>query len=246
MFTSIGLVTIGSDKKATTLTDFDNLSTAMASVKPSGPNSASYSPTNSPQACPTTDTWKAATALPPTPNEAVCNCMVSNLTCVAKSSLSDDDVTSQFDYICNPKLGNFCSGVNANGSTGKYGAYSMCSANQRLSFAFNQYYLDQTATNTDNNNPCEFSGAASTVRPKVASSCTSIIDQAGAAGTGTITNAPSVTGKSSSTGSGGGSSSSSSKGAAVIVGVPEFDFGILKLAGYLVSAMLVGAGVVLY
>ncbi|MCJ1274081.1 1,3-beta-glucanosyltransferase gas1 [Puttea exsequens] len=241
-----GLVTIGSDKKATTLTDFDNLSTAMASVKPSGPNSASYSPTNSPQACPTTDTWKAATALPPTPNEAVCNCMVSNLTCVAKSSLSDDDVTSQFDYICNPKLGNFCSGVNANGSTGKYGAYSMCSANQRLSFAFNQYYLDQTATNTDNNNPCEFSGAASTVRPKVASSCTSIIDQAGAAGTGTITNAPSVTGKSSSTGSGGGSSSSSSKGAAVIVGVPEFDFGILKLAGYLVSAMLVGAGVVLY
>ena len=213
-------------------------------MNPTGPNSASYSPTNNAQACPTTDTWQAATALPPTPNEAVCSCMVQNLTCVAKSGLSDDDIQTQFNYICNPALGTYCPGVTANGTTGKYGAYSVCNATDRLSFAFNQYYLNQTATNSQNTSPCEFSGKAEKVSPKLASSCKAINSQAGAAGTGSITSAPTATGG-SGTGSSSGSTSSSSKGAAVILGVPSFDFGIVKLAAYITSAMLVGVGIVL-
>lgn len=222
----------------------------IAKVNPTGPNSASYNPTNQAQACPTTSTWQAATALPPTPNDAVCQCMVSNLTCVAKSSLTASQIQTQFNYICDPAQGDNCAGILANGSTGAYGAYSMCSDSERLSFAFDQYYLNQTATNSQNTNPCNFNGAASKVSPKLASSCKAVVSQAGAAGTGTITNAPTATGGSGSgsgsgTGSSSGSSSSSSKGAGVTLGVPAFDFGVLKLAAYVTSAVLVGAGMVL-
>lgn len=243
MLTQTGLVTIGSDNKATTLSDYDNLSTAMAKASPSGVNSASYNPSNSPQACPTVSTWQAATNLPPTPNDAICQCMVQNLTCVAKSGLSADSLTTQFNYICDPAQGNNCGGILGNGTTGVYGAFSGCSDTERLSYAFNQYYLNQTATNTQNTSPCDFSGTAQKVTPKLASSCKAVVSQAGSAGTGSITSTP--TGGS---GTGSGSSSgttSTSKAAAVILGVPAFDFGILKLAAYVTSAMLVGAGMVL-
>ncbi len=166
--------------------------------------------------------------------------MVSNLTCVAKPGLSSDDIVSNFKYICSSSLGHNCLGVTANGSTGVYGAYSMCNATQRLSYAFNQYYLNQTATNTQNNNPCDFSGAAHKVTPKIASGCGSVLSQAGSSGTGAITNAPAATG-----GSSGSGSTSSSKGAAGVVGVPAVDFGLIKLAAYVSTAVLVGAGIVM-
>ena len=172
--------------------------------------------------------------------------MVSNLTCVAKSSLTSQQIQDQFNYICDPAQGSNCIGVLGNGTTGKYGTYSMCNDVDRLSWAFNQYYLNQTATNTQNNSPCDFSGAASKVSPKPASSCKAVNSQAGAAGTGSITNAPTATGSSGSgTGSSSGSSSTSSKGAAVVLGVPQFNFGVLQLAAYVTSAVLVGAGMVL-
>ena len=243
MLIQLGLVTIGSDNKATTLSDYDNLSTAMAKVSPSAINSASYSPSNSPQACPTTSTWQAATNLPPSPNEAICQCMVQNLTCVAKSSLSGHSIQDQFNYICDPAQGNNCAGILANGSTGIYGTFSGCTNIERLSYAFNQYYLNQTATNTQNTSPCDFSGAAQKVTPKLASSCKAVVSQAGSAGTGSITSTPTGSG---SGGSGSNSgSTSTSKAAAVILTVPAFDFGILKLAAYVTSAMIVGAGMVL-
>ena len=243
ILTRAGLVTIGSDNKATTLSDYDNLSTAMAKVSPSGINSASYTPSNSPQACPTTSTWQAATNLPPTPNDAICQCMVQNLTCVAKSGLSPNSITTQFSYICDPAQGNNCGGILANGTTGVYGAFSGCSDAERLSYAFNQYYLNQTATNTQNTSPCDFSGTAQKVTPKLASSCKAVVSQAGSAGTGSITSTP-TGGSSSGSGSNPGSTSTS-KAAAVVLSVPAFDFGILKLAAYVTSAMLVGAGMVL-
>ena len=238
-------MTIGSDNKATTLSDFKALSSQLASVSPSGPNSASYTPSNSPQACPTTSTWQAATNLPPTPNEAVCACMISNLTCIAKSGLSDDTIESQFNYVCDPSKGDYCSGVTANGSTGVYGAFSMCSASEQLSYAFNQYYLNQTATNPQNTSPCDFSGNGQKVAPKPASSCKAVISQAGAAGTGSITNAPTATGSTTGSSSGGTSSTSKAKSDAIILGVPAFDFGILKLAAYVTTAILAGVGMIL-
>lgn len=169
--------------------------------------------------------------------------MVQNLTCVAKSTLSEDSITTQFNYICDPAQGNNCGGILANGSTGVYGAFSGCGDIERLSYAFNQYYLNQTATNTQNQSPCDFSGTAQKVTPKPASSCRAVVSQAGSAGTGSITSTP--TGG-SGTGSGSNSgTSSTSKAAASVVSVPAFDFGILKFAAYVTSAILVGAGMVL-
>ena len=239
-----GLITLGSDNKVTKLPDYSALSSQIAKVTPTGPNSASYSPTNSPQGCPTTDSqWQAVTQLPPTPNTASCDCMYSNLTCVAKSDLSDSKIQSQFGFICDPSLGNNCGGVTANASTGAYGTWSMCNATQRLSWAFNEYYLNQTATNTKNTDPCDFSGTAQKVSPKPANSCKSVLSQAGAAATGSITNAPTPTGGSG--GSGGSGSSSSSKGAAGVVGVPAFDLTSLKLGAYVCTAVLLGMGMML-
>ena len=169
--------------------------------------------------------------------------MVQNLTCVAKSSLSDDQIQSEFAYICDPAQGSNCGGILANGSTGVYGAFSGCSPTDRLSYAFNQYYLNQTATNTQNNSPCDFKGTAQKVTPKLASSCKAVVSQAGSAGTGSITSTP-TGGSSGGSGSNSGSSSTS-KAAAVILTVPAFDFGILKLAAYVTSAILVGAGMVM-
>lgn len=210
----------------------------MAKVTPKGTSSAAYNPSNSPQACPTIgSSWEAVTKLPPSPNTASCDCMVSNLTCVAKGGLSDDDIEDQFAYLCSPELGNTCRGILANASTGNYGAWSMCSATQRLSWAFNQYYLNQTATNTRNNNPCDFSGTARKVTPKLSDSCRGVVNQAGAAGTGAVTNAPTATG-----GSGKGSSSS---GAANALTIPTFDVALLKMGLYVFTTMAIGAGIVL-
>ena len=213
----------------------------MAKVTPTGPVSASYSPTNSPQACPTIgSSWEAVTKLPPAPNTASCDCMVSNLTCVTRSGISNDDIQTQFDYICDPRQGNNCGGVLANASAGVYGAWSMCSASQRLSWAFNHYYENQTSTNSQNNNPCDFRGTARKVTPRPADTCKGVIGQAGAAGTGAVTSAPAPTGGSSSSGS-----SSSSRASAGVTTAPSFDFAVLKLGAYITSAMAVGAAMLL-
>ena len=234
-----GLVTIGSDNQATTRADFAAYSTQIAKATPSGVQSASYTPTNSPQACPTIgSTWDAVEKLPPSPNEQICSCMVQNLTCRAASDLSDNTFKTQFAFVCDPNNGDNCRGIRANASTGVYGAYSMCNSTARLSWAFNAYYLNQTTNNPDNTNPCNFKGAATTQQPSSPSSCRAAVSQAGPAGTGVITSVPSGTGS-------GSSSTSSKKSSAASLVVPDFSFGMLQLTVYLMAAALAGAGMVL-
>ena len=163
---------------------------------------------------------------------------MTNLTCVAKSDISDDDIQTNFDYLCDPKVGDYCVGITPNATTGNYGSYSMCNSTERLSWAMNEFYLNQTANNPQNNNPCSFKGVATKQSPQLANSCKALVSQAGAAGTGTVTSAPTGTGSS-------GSSSTSKKSAAGTTTIPKFDFGLLQLAIYLLTAGLVGAGMVL-
>jgi hypothetical protein len=119
-----------------TLPDFNNLKKQINSIKPSGVQASSYSPTNTAlSTCPSVGSdWKASEKLPPTPNSDLCDCMVQSLGCVAKSSVSDKDISSLFSFICAKAD---CGGVSTNGTTGIYGAYSMCTASQRLSWAMN-------------------------------------------------------------------------------------------------------------
>ena len=228
---------MGSDNLATKLPDFTVLSSEIAKATPSGVQSASYSPTNVAQACPSIDgTWEAhSSPLPPTPNAQLCGCMVQNLTCVAKANLDNTTSTNLFNYLCDPHTGNYCGGIHANASTGVYGAYSGCNATEQLSWAMNQLYLNQTANN--NANACDFNGAATKQSGKANGNCQALVSQAGPAGTGVVTSSPSGTSSSSS--------SSSTKSSAGLVTVPRFDFGMLQLAVYVTVAALVGAGMVM-
>lgn len=161
--------------------------------------------------------------------------MVKSLSCVAKPGINVTSVGDLFGTVCGLQKG-VCDGITANGTTGTYGSYGMCNATEQLSWAMNSYFQKQ------NNNPsaCDFNGAATTqAAASPSGNCQSLISQAGSAGTGTVTSAP--------TGAGGGSggSTATKKAAAGAVTVPSFDFGVLQLGAYVVGAVLTGAGMIL-
>ena len=171
-----GLVSV-SGNTVSTLADFGAWQTQIAQVSPSAVNSASYNPTNTAgQACPTVNVnWTAASSpLPPTPNQAVCSCMVSSLSCVASTTLNGTLIGQLFSQVCGYP-GSPCAGIARNTSSGTYGAYSMCNATEQLSYAFDTYYKGQK----NDASACAFGGAASIVKAAgAASSCSSVIAQA--------------------------------------------------------------------
>ena len=233
-----GLVSISGDT-ASKLPDFTALSKQLALATPSSTASADYTVTNTQaQACPATGAdWAASSNLPPIANSELCSCMVASLSCVANSDLSGNETATLFSTVCG--LDNSaCDGIAANGTTGVYGAYSMCSASQQLSFAFDQYYQNQKKAST----ACDFNGNAKTQSGSTSSSCSSLLSQAGTAGTGTVTTAPSGTGSSSGSPS---SSTSTKKSAAGAVIIPRFDIGLLQLGAYLLVAGMAGAGMIM-
>ncbi|RDL30451.1 1,3-beta-glucanosyltransferase [Venustampulla echinocandica] len=238
-----GLVTV-SGGKATKLPDFTALSKQLASVTAKSTAMAAYQVTNTAaQACPATGTaWAAARALPPIANADVCSCMVSSLSCVPSSGMSGNATAQMFSTVCGLSK-KACEGITANATTGVYGAYSMCSATQKLSFAFDQYYQSQGKAST----ACNFDGKAKIVSPSVSSSCKPLINQAGVEGTGTVTTAPTGTGSpsgssNSNSSSGSGSSKNSAAGA---LRVPGSDLRMLQLGACVLVAGIAGVGVTL-
>jgi 1,3-beta-glucanosyltransferase GAS1 len=210
-------------------------------ISPSSTAESAYTVINTaPQACPTVgSTWAASSNLPPIANPDLCNCMVSSLSCVAKSSVSltGNQTAYLFDYICGNDQ-SACNGILANGTTGVYGAYSMCAASQKLSFVMNQYYLNQGKVAT----ACDFSGNATTQSPSPASSCSPLLGAAGASGTGTVTVIPTGAGTISAT---GGSATASKSSIAVITTVPQFDLGMVQLGVYILVAAITGGSMIL-
>ena len=227
-----GLVQV-SGNTVTKLPDFTNLQSELSKISPQGVQMNSYNPTNQPASCPSGSTWDAAASpLPPTPNAELCSCMTESLGCVVNPSTSEKSYGDLFGYVCghDPKA---CTGIQANATTGEYGAYSMCSASEQLSFVFNQYYKDQGSSS----DACSFKGAAQVQSPQSGgSSCKSLIAQAGSAGTGTVTSAP----------SGGGAGAASSSAAARMNTVPTSETAFLPVAAIVVLAALSGMGVVLF
>ena len=118
----------------------------------------------------------------------------------------------------------------------------MCSAVDQLSWAMNSYFFEQQAQNSANTDACDFGGNATTQTPSLPTSCSALASQAGQAGTGVVTSAPTGTGSSGGSGGGASTTTSSAAGAA---NVPRFDFGLLKLGVYVSVAALVGGGIVL-
>lgn len=218
-------------------------------ITPNGVSASAYNPTNTvPSACPSIGAsgWEAASALPPTPNADLCNCMYKALSCVPSDQVNNDNIGEFFGVLCGLSDGQQCAGIAANGTTGDYGAYGMCNPTQQLGWALNNYASTQAASG--NSNACSFSGSATTqsfVNPT--GSCAALISQAGAQGTGTVTSQPSGTGSSGSGGSGSSGSSSSSSG----LGAPTFgtmaslNLGAFQFAIYTIVAVFTGAGMIL-
>ncbi|KAI9787765.1 MAG: 1,3-beta-glucanosyltransferase gas1 [Geoglossum umbratile] len=228
-----GLVTV-SGNSASKLPDFTALSNQIASATPTGVNANSYTPTNTvARSCPAKNSaWSAATQLPPTPNQELCSCMVKSLNCAAKAGVQDSAFGTLFGSACATK--GVCDGIQADGSSGVYGAYSMCSPLEQLSWVFNEYY----SANNKNPQACNFAGNATIQTPQTPpSNCQALLSQAGPAGTGIVTSTPSGTGSSGS--------SSSKKSAAGLTTVPQFNFGVLTLGFYGLGAILTGAAMVI-
>jgi 1,3-beta-glucanosyltransferase GAS1 len=178
-----GLVSVAGNK-VSKLKDFSAFSSQIHAVHPSTVNAAEYSPTNTAmQACPTVGPeWQVSpSGLPPTPDAEVCSCMVSSLSCVAKANLSSNVLGNLFNYICTASP-SACAGFAYNTSNGAYGAYLGCNDQDKLSNAFNAYYLEQNSANT----ACDFSGNATVVQAQAtAASCSSAIASATASGNST-------------------------------------------------------------
>lgn len=160
--------------------------------------------------------------------------MVSSLSCKAKDGIKPTDIADQFDFVCgeDPEA---CGGINGNATTGKYGAYSMCTAEEKLSFVYNQYYLHQDKAST----ACDFEGTAETQSGSTDGDCSALVSAAGTAGAGTVTDVP--------TGFGSKPSAAASSSAAAMgsVTIPRFGAGLLSLGAYLTVAVMAGASMVL-
>lgn len=198
-----GLVSIdGDDVK--TLDDFNYYSSEINKISPTSANTASYSASTTSLACPATNTnWMAATDLPPTPSEDLCDCMNAALSCVIKDDVDEDDYEDLFNYVCNEID---CSGINANGTSGDYGAYSFCNSKEKLSFILNVYYSKSGGEKSD----CDFSGSATLQSASTQSACATVLSQVGSSGTGKPSTSVSFSGSKASSKSGSDSSQSGS------------------------------------
>jgi 1,3-beta-glucanosyltransferase GAS1 len=184
---------------------YTSYSNQMKSIAPSSTNAASYTPTNlNAAACPTQNsTWDVSTNLPPTPDEALCQCMSSSVACGPNSGLSAQEVGTLLGVVCGLSS-SACGGIDANGSTGVYGPYSPCDASAQLAYALNAYYEEQSSQG-NGASACDFSGSATLQSATTPTSCTSQLSAASVQATAT---------GSSASGSGSAASSSTSKAAA--------------------------------
>lgn len=234
-----GLVSVVDSTSVSKMEDFTSYSKHIASATLSGTNKASYTPTNSAlQSCPSIGTaWEAkASPLPPTPNSALCSCMSASAKCVVKDSISSSDYSDLFGVVCGYTD---CSGVSANGTTGDYGAYSMCDAKDQLNFIINHYYEKQGSQAS----ACDFGGSATTTSTtKPTGPCKALMSQAGSAGTGTVTSQPTAAEASGSSALG---TATSSQGAGMVVGPTLMGVGSVQFGAYVVTAVVAGVGMVL-
>lgn len=144
------------------MTNFGQLKSRISKVDPTRIDMDQYSPSNVPQACPpVSDVWEVNGAnLPPTPDEKVCECMFAGLSCKASPTLDEKDYGDIFGFVCGT-AGNPCAGINGNATSGKYGAFSACTAEQKLGYVLDRYYKNQNNAAS----ACDFAGQATLVTP---------------------------------------------------------------------------------
>jgi len=230
-----GMVTFSADGNSVEVSsDFTRLSAEYNGT--TGPNSPSQSSqTFTSTDCPAVNgSLLASTTLPPTPDEAVCNCLLQNaLSCRVSIATSKQPtiVGSLTDYACNllgsSNSGATCEPIGGNGTSGVYGDLSYCSPAIKLSYVFSAYYEFNPVDTS-----CDFDGNAtlSNNRPNTAqdaaAAASSCIAQEPSGGVFTpsptsslaVATSSSPSGSSGSGGSGGSGGSSQSPNAALKLG----------------------------
>jgi hypothetical protein len=211
--------------------NYDALKTKLASVNPSSTAASAYTPTNTPAACPKlSNSWVASNNLPPTPDSNLCDCMYKSLQCVPKSGLDVQKYGDIFSFICG-SVPAACAGINGNVTTGVFGAYHMCTDQQKLGYVLDQYYKNQKSAST----ACDFNGQAGVNKPAAAaSSCSASLASASSANSIAATAT-----------AGSSSSASSSNVAAPIPIKTLFTVGDLAVGLYVLVAMGVGATMII-
>lgn len=262
-----GMVTFsGNDGNTVDVSDdFTRLANQLSNVTSTPNTPAQSSVTVTEGACPAENsTFLASTDLPPTPNEAICNCLYDNsFTCVVTSAASQNPAIlgSLLDYTCS-LLGSTgaaanCANIGGNGTSGTYGPVAYCSDAVKLSYAFSAYYESQNR----NSQACDFAGNATIVRnaPNTAQdasdAASQCLAQAPSGGVFTVTAAggtetQTATGTGSQIGSAtrtasqtGSTAAATSTGAAmsdmkVAVGAGALQTGLAMLMGVGAGAML--------
>jgi len=175
-----GMVNISSDgSTVTTGQDFENLKTQYSQISPANsPSPGSASATY--PACPASNsTFSASTTLPPTPNEAACDCLRSTLGCLFTPDTTDYSVIvgELINTACSllGQKGENCTAISGNGATGVYGPVADCDPSTfcctfnyftdlllaiQLSYVMSLYY----ELNNYNPQACSFAGNG-TVNP---------------------------------------------------------------------------------
>ena len=155
-----GLVKVSGDK-ASKLDDFKPLADAVKKVDPQGVDMADYKPAGKMNECPKlSETWSASKALPPTPDNDLCDCMAKASSCVAGDNLQEKDYGDIFNFVCD-KSPSSCAGIKANATSGVYGAYAMCEPKAQLAHVLDAYYKSQKKAK----DACDFKGSAKTQTP---------------------------------------------------------------------------------
>lgn len=204
--------------------NYDALKKVITAARPKAVQQSEYNPSNKPAECPTPHSgWRAHANLPPTPDQAVCDCMVKASSCAPSSSLSSKDYGEIFGFICG-QPDKPCSGINGNTTTGVYGPYSMCDDKAKLTHVLDTYYKSQKNAA----GACDFKGKAQLTTPTTASSCSAALSSASAA----VENARTATAAPAGNGNGGNKSGAMS--------VRE-----LAVGAYVLAAMGLGTVVLL-
>ncbi|RCK55773.1 Protein EPD2 [Candida viswanathii] len=193
-----GLVSLDGNN-VSTLADYDNYRSEINNISPSLASRSTIGSEDASRtlACPDNSysTWRAATNLPPTPDEEYCDCIAQSFDCVVADDVDTEDYSDLFGEVCGYID---CGEISADGNTGDYGSFSFCSDKDRLSFVLNEYYHDQN----ERADACDFGGSASINSDAVATS------RCSASGAGSSSRRSGSSGSSSSTRSGSSSSSS--------------------------------------
>ncbi|KAI0286688.1 glycoside hydrolase family 72 protein [Russula aff. rugulosa BPL654] len=184
---AFGMVNISADgSTVTTSTDFANLQTAYGAVTFVDVPAQASAPAASYPSCPTQNSsFLASTTLPPTPIDAACQCLQSNLDCLFNPQVSNTTgiVGPLLDTACGliGQVGGNCNALSANGSSGTYGLVASCDPSSKLSFAMSIYY----EANKRNAQSCSFAGNGTVNSKASTASATAIASSCLASATGT-------------------------------------------------------------